>query len=257
MCRRHCQENDSQTAMILHHLADALPAQGRLEEAEPLAREALTLYREHPLWPAHEHQHACGVLFGILIAQKQATEAAQLIREILEVERRRPRPDQIIIASTLAQYGLGLLTIRTPEAAAHAEPFLRECVDLRRQLFPDGHPQTWLRFNAMSMLGEALVQQAVDVALSLDARLQRLHEAEPLLLDGYDAMKDDPAVPPPQQIGGADRKREALERIVRLYESWHVVEPDAGHDTQADRLRAELKQLEPVASQRAPPELSP
>jgi len=35
----------------------------------------------------------------------------------------------------------------------------------------------------------------------------------PLLLRGYEGMKDNPAAP-------ANRKREALERIPRFYEAW-------------------------------------
>ena len=40
----------------------------------------------------------------------------------------------------------------------------------------------------------------------------RFAEAEPLLLKGYDGMSPPPAV--------EDRKREALQRIVDLYDAW-------------------------------------
>ncbi len=36
------------------------------------------------------------------------------------------------------------------------------------------------------------------------------------------------------------RKREAPERIVKLYEAWHTAEPDQGYDAQAVEWQAKL-----------------
>jgi len=69
-------------------------------------------------------------------------------------------------------------------------------ISIRTEKLPD----SWLRFNAMSLLGEAL------------SGLGKHAEAEPLLLEGYAKMQ------PPKNA--ASRKSEALERIVKLYESW-------------------------------------
>lgn len=60
-------------------------------------------------------------------------------------------------------------------------------------------PGSWLRWNATSVLGEALGEGKHAVA-------------EPLLLDGYEKL-----VPP---VPRAHRNRESLERIARLYEAW-------------------------------------
>ena len=38
------------------------------------------------------------------------------------------------------------------------------------------------------------------------------------------------------------RKREALERIVKLYEAWHAAEPDSGHDADAAEWRGQLEE---------------
>ena len=78
-----------------------------------------------------------------------------------------------------------------------AEPFLRECLAIREQHLAED----WLRFNTLSMLGGALLGQ------------QKYAEAEPLLLKGYEGMnlrKEQPFV--------VRRLREAVERVIRLYE---------------------------------------
>ena len=79
---------------------------------------------------------------------------------------------------------------------ADAEPLLRECLALRRKAIP----KSWLLFNAMSLLGASLAGQA------------KHKEAEALLVEGYEGMQ------PPKPL--AHRKREALERVIQLYEAW-------------------------------------
>lgn len=63
------------------------------------------------------------------------------------------------------------------------------------------------------MLGEALAGQG------------RYAEAEPLLVEGYEKM-----APPKSAVS---RKREALERVIKLYETW-------GKPEEAARYRALL-----------------
>jgi hypothetical protein len=77
-----------------------------------------------------------------------------------------------------------------------AEPILRACLEIRARELPDD----WLRHNAASMLGEALVG------------LGKHAEAEPLVVEAYERME------PPPDI--AYRKGEALERVIALYEAW-------------------------------------
>ena len=66
-----------------------------------------------------------------------------------------------------------------------------------------------------------------------------------MLLDGYQGLNKNPDAIPKQYR--EDRQREALERIVNLYESWHAAEPDAGHDVKAAewRVRTSLESSEP------------
>lgn len=84
---------------------------------------------------------------------------------------------------------------------ADAEPFLRECVELRARTMPD----SWKRFNAMSLLGEALRGQG------------KFSEAEPLLVDGAKGMQEREA-----QMDSCCREFVPLAhaRVVTLYEQW-------------------------------------
>jgi hypothetical protein len=120
---------------------------------------------------------------------------------------------------------------------------MRDCLEIARAELPDGHPQVWHRYNAMSLLGEVLVGQTADPTLELAARIDKLREAEPLLLDAWEHLQDDPNVPPASETGGISRRQEALERIVKLYDALHAVAPDGGHDASAAAQRAELEKL--------------
>ena len=137
---------------------------------------------------------------------------------------------------------------------AEAEAALGECLEIRQEALPAGH---WLIFNTMSVLGESIAgagatasssETPADDSLALAARIEKLREAEALLLEGYEGMKDHPEAPD-------ERKRQALERIVKLYESWHAAEPDdegdhgrdaratkAAHATKAAEWRAKLEE---------------
>src|SRR6185295_8214997 len=92
---------------------------------------------------------------------------------------------------------VGLCLIRQGQYA-EAELLLTEALSICEEKLPPGN---WARFDTRSVLGETLVGQ------------RKFEEAEPLLLQGYEGLKDSPAA-------SALRKREALERIERLYESW-------------------------------------
>ena len=83
---------------------------------------------------------------------------------------------------------------------AEAEPEARTCLALREKLIPDD----WHTFNAESMLGGSLLGQ------------KKYAAAEPLLLSGYEGMMQRKDKIP---AGGQSRPKEALERLVQLYEA--------------------------------------
>ena len=79
-------------------------------------------------------------------------------------------------------------------------------------------PDHWRRYNALRLLGGALLGQ------------KRYAAAEPLLLQGYEGMKQRSVNIP---IEGKVRLTEALERLVQLYDSW-------GQKDKADAWRKKL-----------------
>jgi len=121
-------------------------------------------------------------------------------------------------AAALTIQGSALLAEKKPAAA---ELKLRESVAIRRTIRPDD----WITFDAQSMLGEALLEQ------------KKFAGAEPLLLSGYEGMKQREA-----KIPARDRKPRlttAVERLVRLYEAW-------GKPDQAAKWRKELEEVKPA-----------
>jgi serine/threonine protein kinase/tetratricopeptide (TPR) repeat protein len=230
---------DRARALDLHHLANVLRAQGKLPEAESLARQAVAIYREHPDdWARSESPHADVVLYHILLARGRPQEAADALHDRLAAARRQPgEGGQIDLLDALV--GCALLRIGTPDALAEAEALLHECVSIRERAYPDGHGKAWLRFSAMSMLGEALSRQG------------KFDAAEPLLLGGYNGLTKETSHILPVVISGTDHRRDALERIVTLYDAWHTAEPEDARVQ--ERLAKWQGALAQETSARAPP----
>ena len=121
------------------------------------------------------------------------------------------------LAGLLAQIGLGLLE---QKKWTEAEPHLRECLAIREQTQPD----VWSTFNTKSTLGGALLGQ------------KRFADAEPLLLTGYEGMKQREKTIPAQ---GKTRLPEAAERLVQLYDA-------TGNKEEAAKWRKELEAIKAV-----------
>ena len=79
-----------------------------------------------------------------------------------------------------------------------AEPILRRCLEIRREALPEGHVLT---AEANMLLGDILVRQ------------EHYAEAEPLLVSACVTLDDSTAV-------ATQRKREAHESVIALYEAW-------------------------------------
>ena len=96
------------------------------------------------------------------------------------------------------------------ERAREAERLLREVLPLRLR----DSPNSTRIGDLNSRLGGALVSIAVtDPALDVEGRQAKLSEAESLLLEGHERLQKAPAE--------EKYKRDALQRIVRLYEAWN------------------------------------
>ena len=99
-------------------------------------------------------------------------------------------PDSLPLATQLMYAASHYLKL---DQHAAAETLLRESLTIREKLAPDA----WSTFNTQSTLGEALLGQ------------KKHADAEPLLIKGYEGMKQRAAKVPPQVK--VLRLREALE----------------------------------------------
>jgi len=123
-------------------------------------------------------------------------EAEPLYREALERVRERQGEASIQAADVLDGMGQHLLK---QQKYVDGEKLLRECLTIREQKTPDD----WKTSNAKSMLGASLLGQ------------KKYADAEPLLLAGYEGLKQrEETIPPQRKIP----LTEAIEGLVQLYE---------------------------------------
>src|SRR5207249_1243687 len=102
---------------------------------------------------------------------RQSEKALPLVGEYVARARKQLRANEPRLARELAVAGWHLLQARH---FLEAEPLLRECLLIRAQAEPD----SWGTFITKSLLGGALLGQ------------KRYADAEPLLLAGYEGMKE-------------------------------------------------------------------
>jgi WD40 repeat protein/serine/threonine protein kinase len=129
------------------------------------------------------------------LAKAVAARHGDALRGRLAEARKAPPGDSQALAYLLAQSGrvhgeLG--------EWAEAERHLRECLALREK----GAPDAWTTFNTYSALGGALAGQ------------KRYAEAEPLLLKGYQGMRERVETIPHL---GRTRVPEAIDRLIEFY----------------------------------------
>ncbi|OWY69561.1 hypothetical protein B7486_19585 [cyanobacterium TDX16] len=201
MRRKLLGPEHTETAVSLNNLAYALFNKRDYPGAIKMFSDALELIRKG-FGPVHPY--VSGVLWNLAdvyeaMHDDEAFEKAT--REMLEVDTKlfgldSPKVcnDQVRVAACL---------IRT-DRAAEAEGLLRQCVKVREKVLPPG---TWTIYSARSLLGEALAAQ------------EKFEEAETLLVSACDDLQKNELAPP-------IRKKEAIERVIRLYESWGVAAAD-------------------------------
>jgi tetratricopeptide (TPR) repeat protein len=184
---RHSRMN---LAFVLHRL-------NRFEEAAPLFLEVLPdIPLLHGAVPEDHMRYQIGAVITFVAAGRWA-EAEAPARDLVDLEvRHRPEGhpqrdvSHLLLGAVLVHLG------RFVEAG----PILR---DIMPRLSETGWTHHWAR----NLLGGSLAGQG------------KYDEAERLLTDGYEKM-----APP---AGAARHRREALERVVRLYEAWGKLEKAA------------------------------
>ena len=180
----------------------------RVAESDPDAAHSLAEIAYWFLWRGHDAEGASFLSTTV---------------EHVDVVRPATRAN---LEGLLASLGHQLLT---RGMAAEAEPALRACLALRLERIPDD----WHRFNAMSLLGEALVERG------------QFQEAEPLLLDGYRGLAEREATIPSEVR--LDRMHLAIERVVELFEGWNAQQPNAGFEDKLGEWQQHLEAAEPVS----------
>jgi serine/threonine protein kinase len=172
---------------------------GRLPEAIQLLEDARSRARKLPNPVLAELKSLPSVLAATYDQARQFANSEPLYRDFLEQARRQFGAGHLRTASALAQMGVNLIEQKKYSAAQRV---LEECLAIRARKLPDNG----VTFSTRSMLGSALLGQ------------EKYAKAEPLLLSGYEGMKQHEKQIP-ERFRNV-RLGEALERIVRLYEAW-------------------------------------
>jgi eukaryotic-like serine/threonine-protein kinase len=200
------------TLRSMHSLALSYTALGRHADALKLHAETLAL-RKAKLSP--NNPETLLSMHHLAAAYQDAgrlPEALPLFEETLALRKAKlspGHPDTLTSLNSLAEAYL------IAQRWADAESVLRECLTICDQKRPDD----WQRFHAQSLLGAALLAQ------------QKYVDAEPLLVQGYDGMKQRADKIPVNAKGCLP---EALERLVRLYDA-------TGRPQETAKWRKELK----------------
>ncbi|MBL8823610.1 MAG: serine/threonine protein kinase [Planctomycetia bacterium] len=179
---------------------------GRLAEAIPLLEEAYSAAQKHPSLRSMGTQLQEGY-----VKAGKFIEATRLTNELVVDARKRLPKESLQLARQLALLGLAFVDLKRND---DAEPLIRESLAIRQKIEPDN----WITFNTQSMLGRVLLHQ------------KKYLEAEPLLLKGYEGMKQREKTIPPL---GSKRLPEALDRLIQLYTETN--KPDEVKKWQAER----------------------
>ena len=190
--------------------------QGKYARAELLLREVL---QKRMALQGSDHPVTLGNKFhlaGVYYLQRKYDQAVPLLEEVLPAAKTKWGDDH---GYTLQFMQTLVCVYRDWGKPAQALPLIEQVLTKREKKEPDA----WTTFYAKAMLGEALLCQ------------KKYADAEPLLVQGYEGMKQREARNFPPQVPEL-RLREALDRLVQLYDAWD--KPD-----QAAKWREELEKM--------------
>jgi serine/threonine protein kinase len=205
------------TLVSINNLAMGYLAARKQDLALPLFQEAAAGVETMRF----QHEYADRIVNNLITCHeqlKQFDQAEAWRRKWLAVVRERSGAESVAAAGVLSALGSNLLQ---QKKWADAEAVLRECLAIREKRLPDG----WTTCNSRSMLGGALLGQ------------KKYADAEPLLVQGYEGMKNREAKIPPHS---RPYLTSALERLAWLYEAW-------GKPDEAAKWRKELQAQQKAA----------
>ncbi|HEY3246104.1 MAG TPA: tetratricopeptide repeat protein, partial [Phycisphaerae bacterium] len=200
---------------------------GRYREAEPLIIESLAGYRQVSGDQHRNIRAAMTLLAHTCLAQGKLMHAKSILEDYVEFESREggdQHPNVAAARRLLAQLSHLPASVSITSADVHSSLTFAAI----------GEPSQVDGRESLMSLATSLCAQGDFAA------------AEALLLEVFDAVKDDPMVAP-------DQRSAAIERIVDLYESWHAADPDKGCAQKATAWRAKLAEFEPTMQPAAAP----
>jgi eukaryotic-like serine/threonine-protein kinase len=172
--------------------------QGKYDQAELVLSELLA---EQRVVLGNEDHNTLNVMDNLAKQYREQRKfelAVPLFEESLEGKRRVFGNEHPSTLNTVHNLGTCYLAAGDPDKAM---PLLRESFLVRQK----NALNDWFTFNAQSVLGGCLCAE------------RKYNEAEPLLVAGYEGMKQrETAIPPTSRI----KLPETLERLVQLYAAW-------------------------------------
>jgi serine/threonine protein kinase/Tfp pilus assembly protein PilF len=197
-------------------LAVVYRGMGQYEKAEALLQRSLKMQEELLGSDNAATAYNFGLLADVYRDMGRFDKAEPLYRRSLQIRQSKLGQEHPESMACLAELGNCLFR---QGKGPDAEALLRDCLARRQQK----EPGLWTTFEAQALLGGAQVSQA------------KYKDAEPLLLEGYQGMKEREAkIPAPQRRRLAD----TLVQIVQLYDAW-------GKSDQAALWRQKQHQAQP------------
>jgi eukaryotic-like serine/threonine-protein kinase len=215
---RHFGERSAKAGQILGSLGPVLRNMGRAEEAEEALTRALEILREAEPDSA-EVAVTLNNLSFITFARRDLPASEALLREALEIRRRRLPPDHPMLIQATDNLAVILLNQRKLE---EAQPLLDESLAAARRRYPPGHPTLSIHLNnsagALILQGrheeaERLARESFDIRLRTSGEMEidslnaastlasalagqgRIAEGEEVMLRFWDRVKDEPGTP--------------------------------------------------------------
>jgi tetratricopeptide (TPR) repeat protein len=209
-------DDHPETLTTINNLAECYRKLGQMGRVVSLLEETVRLRRrklgnDHPATI-----NSIGNLGAAYCAVCDGERAAPLLKEFITGSRKQYPANDPKFANLLTFISLDLLGCGQ---FAPAEEMLRECLAIREKIQPDD----WNTFNTVFLLGEALLGQ------------KKYAEAEPLLVKGYEGMKQALRAVSAQEPRSGDassfavsiRIAEALERLIQHYDNTDQAEEAA------------------------------